>query len=797
MRGQAPRATGKIGAMRPLLLSLAVLCACRPPPAGTKPGEEVAAEGERKQDPELTAVAATIDPGLQAPLFEAMPAWLKGKVDAQLAGDPASPEAVLEAREAIASWDKLKAGDTQAMLVGALTVARGVVLAERAVAAGSDDPELLAALSKAYRLVEQLGFFQDNQLFSQVTALGIEFAKKEGGLVGQQIEEGLALLKTAIARAPALHLHTAARLLREHPRHPTVPEVLVRLAQAEQSGQRFDAAKRLRRLAVERKGARATGADWAGLAETCYRALDRGCGDMAKKTAAERGPEGPDKAEAFQRRLVELEATAGRVATIEALAAATGLEQRLERGHQLLQLGRTADATALFDELRARHPGDARPVTGLAIVAAHKADFARSAALVRSARTLAGRDREFFEVALGTVPMVILTEVAGEMAKAPDKEMPALGGAMAEIGGLIEEFRAFDPPRAAVLAVALETAKAALPKFTAKDRAGALAVVRALPGRATALVKRFPGSRDVWRLVYTTSRLTGTAAEALAMATLPLPPELEMDPELRLSQARTLLDLAVQWEHVELMNAAGRAAEKLPEGTDVDGTKWLRATLDAQVGRVGDKVSLQRAVEAFQDLAARKTGKEKALAYNNLGYLYATAGEVEPAIKMFQEALQVEGEAPTPRLNIAAVAFLVEQREGLNEVFAAGTQAKLATVRQQSHAWLVALADVGMGDAAVTRQEFKAALAKEREDEFRGQMPLGRWGIAPQGEIKLSLGYSSGSGLVVIDEVVSQWWLFAPAPTMDALLADEKPAGKTTGKKQGKAGKKGAAVSPA
>lgn len=781
-----------MGAMRSSILALVVLlCACKVPPAGPTPEEKAAAQRQEAGDPELAAVAAEVDRGPQAPLSEAMPAWLKGKVDAQLTGDPASEASVLAAREAIAAWDKLQPNDTQAMLLGALTVARGLVLAERAVAAGSDDPELLAALGKAYRLVEQLSFFRSNQLFSQVISLGVELAKKEGGLVGQQIEEGLALLDTAIARAPALHRHTAARLLREHPRHPTVPEALVRLSQAEQAADRVDAAKRLRRLAVDRKGDRATGGDWAGLAETCYRALDRACGDMAKRTAAERGPDQPgaDRQAAFEKRLAELETTAGRAAKIVELTAATSLEQRLERGKLLLQIGRTKDATALFEELRAQHPGDARPVTGLAIAAVHeRADFAGAAALLRGARTLAQRDREYYEVALGTVPLVLMSELIAEVAKRPDTSMPELGGALAEIAGLVEEFRAFDPARAAVLALAIEAAKQAVPKFNGKDRAGGMAVVRALPGRAAALAKQHPGSKDVRRLVYTTSRLAGTAAEALAMTTLPLPSELDRDPELRLTQARTLLDLAVMWEDPALLEAAGKAAEKLPEGTDADGTKWLRATLDAQYGRLGDKALLQRATEAFQELGARKSGKEKALAYNNLGLLVATAGDAGAAIKLFQEALAVDGEASTPRLNIGAVAFLVGQREQVGEVFAAAAQSKLATVRQQAHAWLVALADAGMGDVAVTRQEFQAALAKEREGEFRGQLPLGRWGIASTGEMKLSLNYSLATGLVLNDEVLAQWWLFAPAPTMDALLAAEakpaKPGAKTDGKKK-------------
>ena len=119
--------------------------------------------------------------------------------------------------------------------------------------------------------------------------------------------------------------------------------------------------------------------------------------------------------------------------------------------------------------------------------------------------------------------------------------------------------------------------------------------------------------------------------------------------------------------------AAGKAAEQLPEGTDADGTLWLRATLDAQVGRLGDKVSLERAIKAFEELAKRKSGKEKALALNNLGLLVATAGQPEPAVQHFKDAVAADNEAGAPRVNIGAVAFAVGHREDLNELFAAAT----------------------------------------------------------------------------------------------------------------------------
>ena len=60
--------------------------------------------------------------------------------------------------------------------------------------------------------------------------------------------------------------------------------------------------------------------------------------------------------------------------------------------------------------------------------------------------------------------------------------------------------------------------------------------------------------------------------------------------------------------------------------------------------------------------------------------------------------------------------------------------------------------------------------------DFRGAMPPGRLGIAATGDFKMSFGYATNSGLMLIDEVVTKWWLVAVPPGYDALLAGDAKA---------------------
>ncbi|WAS91479.1 hypothetical protein [Nannocystis punicea] len=764
--------------MRRLALLVALAGACKPTSTGTATPAEATTQAPRRVDPELTAMADRIDPGPQAPLYEVLPAWLKSKVDAALTGDPKSPKLIAEAREAIAAVDKIKPGDPQSMLQGGFEFARGVLLAERAVTAGSDDPELLAALTTAYRVVHDLQMFQGNGLFGQMLNLAAELARKEAKAESAQIEEALAALKIAVARAPALQMHATARLLREHPDHPTVPPVLVRAGQVKMEVEQYEDAVALGKLAVARKGEKASGSDFAGLTMACARGLDVACADMARKTAEARGPDGPgeDKAAAFEKRLAELDEAVAIARKALVLAASPELEPQLERGHLLLKLGRLSDAEKLFTALREANPTDARPVTGQAVAAVRRnLDLVTVVKLVRWANDLDHRDRLYYEVALGTVPVVMIGEVATQMAQTAGAPLPDLQDEFAEVLQLTAAYRWFDPARAAVLELLFTTAQEAVPKILSKQRDASLAGLRKLSEKALALTRKFPESRDAWRLVFSGTRLLNELGKVRALVTAPLPPALQQDPDIRLQQVRAQLDAALFWEDAGLLATAEQSAATLPNELDADTAATIRATIDAVKGRQGDKAALQRAVDAFAALAERKTGKEQSTAYNNAAMIVAHASEVETAMAILQRAHEAANDELTPAYNMSALAFGLQARDGLPEMFAKIVQySQVPGLRLHAQAWLVALADAGLGDVAVTRQEFAAALDKEQGGSLRGRLPLGRWGVIDQSEFNVSLGYSTVAGLTLLDEVVSRWMLIVPAPTMEALVGRSK-----------------------
>ncbi|MCY1061299.1 hypothetical protein [Nannocystis sp. SCPEA4] len=760
--------------------ALAAALACKPAAVATTtptPGEQKVA-APRRVDPELKALADRLDPGPQRPLSELMPAWLKSQVDASLTGDPRSPKALAEAREAIAAWDKVKTQDPQVMLQAALVFGRGLVLAERAVLAGSDDPELLAALANAYRNVLMLKVFRRSGLFGQLLNMAVELARTEAKAETLKVEEVLEAVADVVQRAPDLQRHTTARLLREHPDHPTVGETMLRASNMEYELERWSEAIELRALAVARKGERATGPDHAELAALRYRGLDIAGADAARKEAEARGPAEPgeDKAAAFKKKLADLDVFANEARRVLALRDAPGLAEQYERGQLLIKLGRMTDAEAIFVALRKAHPDDARPVTGMTLVRIHRElDFLDVAEEIRAARKLTGRDRLYYEVALGTVPMVILGKVMQQMAEAPDKPIPELAGYFDEGLELVAGLRAYDPARAAVLELLFTTLREAAPKLIAYKYAAGLAVIRKVPAKALALTKQFPESRDVWRMVFAWSRYIPDAAKARAHVTVQLPAALQQDPDLRLQQARALFDVAVLWEDRTLLAAAAEAAASLPAGVDADAAAMTRATIDAVLGFQGDKPALQRAVDTFAAVAQRKTGKDMALPINNVAMVVAHGASPTEAMPFLVRAQQEDPSLAAIVYNMGALAFALQAQEGLPEMFAKVAQhGEIAGLRLHARAWLVALAEGGMGDVAVTRQEFAAALAKEQAAEPRGRMNLGRWGVLDHSEFNVSLGYSTTQGLMLVDEVVPRWWLFAPAPTMEALLAGKR-----------------------
>ncbi|WAS91793.1 tetratricopeptide repeat protein [Nannocystis punicea] len=763
--------------MQRLFLALALAAACKPIPVESTTPAGAAASPDAAADSQLAELARRIDPGPQPPLGELFPGWLKDQFGVASTGEAASDAVVAEAREAVAALDSLDPDDGEGRLRGAVRLGRGIVLAEQAVAAGRSDPELLAALAKGYRVLHALRMFDRDSVFGQDFARAFEVVRAQGVFTGAQLAEGLDALQKAAALAPALQLHATAQLLRAHPDHPTVPNTLGRAAQTQFERQDFAASIELRRRSIARLG-QASATDHASLALACYAALDLHCGDMARKTAHQRGAEAPGEGGAalLQWTLKQVDASAEAARRALALAEATGAAELNERGHLLIALGRLDEAERLFKRLIEADPQDARPRTGLAVLALRRGyDVEEAVAQIRAGRELLHRDRSYYEVALGLIPTIEAGALMAEIARtgAAPKD---LDRRFDEVMALATEFRAFDPARAAVLELIFAATREGLAKFMTGDFAAGLAVTRKLPAQALALTRKFPEVKDVWRLLFALVPVVPDGDKARALALTPVPEALRTDPDIRLRQVQTLLDIAVRWEDGVALAAAVQAAASLPAELDADTTPTIRATLDAVLGLRGDTAARQRALAGFTALAERQRGKARALALNNAAVLRAAAGDAGAAIKDIERALEAAPGALAARVNLAAFMFAANDRERLPEVLAEVASAtRIAGLRLHALAWRAALGDTGHGDPKATRADFKKALAEETGREFFGRLLLGRWGAIDDGNLQVALSHAPDTGLLIRFDVTPAWWLVVPAPTFAALVPAKPP----------------------
>lgn len=750
-------------------------------PATTK-APEVTAPAVRRPaapDPELLAVADAVDPGPQAPLLSALPENLRGMLEASLGAAPDGTLATREIREALMNWDKL-GGNFEQLPMRLLVLGRGLVLAERAVAAGNSDAELLLALTRAYALLDSPFFATQQGMFQQLMGVAAQMAQASGVKPGElDVAALVPVLKDMFARAAPLHRRTAAEFLRKHGAHPEAARVLGRLADDALRREDYGQALAWRKMALGRLGSKATASEQLELARTCYRGFDLACGDAA--LARGRAFAGDPKATAeHDKRVAWTVKTGEQAKRARALEGEAGLDAAIERGHLLIQLERSADALALFDRLRASHPQDARPYGGLAKLAVQRSgDFKGAAEQVELGKALANKDREYYEVALGTVGVNFLYEALPQIAGG-NKSVDGLATRMlADLRSHAAGFRRFDAPRAAVVELIVEAVQAALPAMLKGETDAALQLLRTLPTRVEPLRTQYPDSPDVRRLVELAAHFQPDAERALAWMSAPLSPTLAKDPALQRSRVSGWLDVALTWERADQLPALAQAIEALEE---VEGDH-LRARLAAvmltlKFNAQSDRAAGEQAAGLFAGLVGEGTAEQRGAAKNNLGVLRVALGDPQKGIELLSEAAGVEESAKPAILNLAAVVLTLEgaQRAELADGFAiVARDGKTAALRLQAAAWKHTQAERGMGDVEQTRAEFLAALASERKSEFRGTTPLGRWGVISSGSFQVSFFYSTTQGFQIRNEVGSTLWLVFPAPALEPLLA-AKPA---------------------
>jgi tetratricopeptide (TPR) repeat protein len=777
-----------------------LLAGCAAKGTKTTPPTPVSEAEEESADPHLWAVADAVDPGPQRPLFDALPAWLRGRVGAT----PDREVAVKEIREALLAWDKMRPTGSEGFMMSLMSLGRGLVLAEQAVADGVDDPELLLALSKAYSILSNPAFSDENGLFQQLLQFSAMVATqaKKPGEEGVDVAALMTALRTVFTRAPLLHRRTSAELLRRHGDHPEVPKVLGRLADDARKSERFHEALKLRQMSLERMGKAATGGDWLDLADTCFKALDPACGDEALAKGKALGSDKPEdrKAVAEFTKRVDLTAEVGaRSRQVRTLTEDprvrdpqhTDLVPALERGHQLILLGHYADARAQYEALRAAHPNDARPYAGLAkATVSQAANLTEGARWIDAGRGLANRDRDFFEVALGVFGAKLVTEVMPAVMKpdAPLNAVQMLTPMLDDMKEYATGLQTFDPARGAVMLELEAVLRTALPRIDRKEDTVAKLGALELVARTKVLVDRFPESADVRRMAHLAALMAEDRALALALVRAPLAGKLAGDAELQRSRVQTWLDVTILWDAAEEVPGVLAAARALPKQ---DGD-WHRDSLEAlalalQARTAKDREAVIEAVKLYDEVALRDeaSAEAKVAAVCSSAALLASFGEAEAAKQRYELILSKEPKAMAALLNIAALFTTHGVHEPkLTEIFeVAAKEAENVTMRLQAHAWRYTQAKGGLGDVEVSRQGFIEAFNKARSSEIRGNLSAGgKMGAYSSGDWNLSLQYQPTVGFTIINQMKTTTVLLLPSPDTEELIAAADAAHKKAGK---------------
>ncbi len=762
-------------------------CAAKPKSTGPQPETRAAAP----VDAELVAVAAAVDPGPQKPMIAALTPALRAQIVAGLGATAATRVASPEIAAALGEWNELSTRivSGEEAVATLVKIGRALVLAEHAAAVDDGDPELLLALTQIYSILDNPTFSLPEGTFQRVLQLVAQMSQTIAPALTPADRQALTdALTQMFARAGSLCRHTSATFLRRHGDHPQVPVVLGRLAQDLERREDFGRAVQLRQMAMRRLGDQAGGSDHIDLARACYRAHDLACGDAAVQRARTLDATGTANAKAMYMRHLAAVVTDGEHALrLKQISADVEIERVLERGHLLLLLGHLGDARALYEQLRTTNPQDARPYAGLAKLEIHRSgDFLRAVEEVARGKLLKNQDRDYYEVALGTLAMKLLYQsLPMSMQNGGTFETLVLP-LLADMRRYADGLRPHDPARMGVVDVLESSFTAAAPALFAGDLKGTFPVLRGMLTRSEALPARFPASADAWRMVYLAANFAADAKRALAAVRAPLPGALVKDVALQRARAQTWLGLTLSWEaEAELAGLAQAIAEIPEQAGDRTRTMMHAAMLALRFVRTRTPADAEQARAIYQAAANDGPVAARVVALNNLGVMRVELGELTEATQHFIDALTLDPGAMPALLNLAATVLRVRgtQQEDLLEAFATVARgSKSAALRLQAHAWRVAQVQTSGGDVAAARAEFTAALANERASETRGSTPLGSWGLIVIGTVEVKFSYSVPTGFEILNEVDMTPWLIVRAPGLAELVAAaervKKPAAK-------------------
>jgi hypothetical protein len=352
----------------------------------------------RAGDVDRMALADAIDPGVRPPLSADVPAFLLDAI-ALPRPMPQDPDELvaLAAAELDAFGAVGPSKDLRQSLAVVMGLARGVVLAERAVELGSRDTTTLSVLERLYDAIDAPMIANDRAFFPQMMQLFVQASAASGHIADDAgVEAFSKVVFGTLERAGPAHRHAVAELLRTSDDPNVVADALKRVAPKLREDD--DAlAVRVMRASVALRGDTMQPEHWVALADLCYAALDVPCGEEAARRA-EAGAHTLD-GEARTRFDTSIASTRTRAKNAGIAIAerdAAGLDARSSQARALLDLGRHRDAEGAYERLRADFPREAGPVAGLARHAiVSRFDLVGASRVIEAAGPVEHADREY------------------------------------------------------------------------------------------------------------------------------------------------------------------------------------------------------------------------------------------------------------------------------------------------------------------------------------------------------------------------------------------------------------------
>lgn len=740
--------------VRPYVSCLGLLCltlaGCQPKAGPTETPEPTATAPQP-----LTAeeIADAIDPGPQKALSDALPPWVLAALGVDVPRSATAADLLARSAEAQRdSEERLRAGANDANLVMAVrSMARAVVLAEKAAALGAHDAPTLARLERLYTAIDVPHLLGDRSVFTQMIAMFAQAAQADGAAAtGQQMQELADLVQRSVAAAGPLHRRTVAELLRAAPEDAAVPTALLEVASARERGDAWSV--QVVALALAQAGDKATAQQQLTAATTCFQALDVACGDKALAAARTLGAE----ADALRNASEDGE----RAHRALDLAQDTTADGRIARARAELELERYDEAKAAFEALQAAFPNDARPVAGLAKHAIETAfDFQGAHQLIEGSSAREHADREYYELAIGTRAMAALAAI-GPM---------VVGGQRDEASAALRLF--FDRTRkdvdgyatqgssdAMFLGLILDFGEDLLAQYKATGTVE-LGDLSPLFQRASDLHTKYPDNPHAYRLLMSLALFERDKARALAAVRAPLPADAA--PELKARRVRALCDLAISWSDAALAKQALQESDALASSTTprdlaVRADTLLTAKRLTGQGEWGAWGLYERIIDEPLDTPDARP-------INNVGVAAWHVGEKETARNYWSGAIKFgDKHRDVARLNLAVTSASPGDAASLAEVQALARSSEVVGVRVVAHAWLVSWAK-GKKAQQDARAALHTAIDEAAKESTRASPPDPYSGVLMEGTLQAGLGYAVKTGLQIqFDSQGVAWAILAP-----------------------------------